>query len=85
MRDRYHMEYVNAEVSVIIDDKDERELPAETLCHRLNFETRMHHKYKKECVKFHQALLDSIDSERTELGRSVLKQFAESVGVTFYP
>lgn len=73
------MEYVNCEVSVIIDNWDNCELPTETLVHRLNYETRMHSKYKKECLNLHEKLDIAIQSERTALGRSVLKQFAESL------
>ena len=73
--ERYRMEYVNCEVSIIIDTEDNHELTAEELTDRLNRLTKESNNHRHN-----KALLNSmIMAERTELGRSVLKQFKEAI------
>jgi hypothetical protein len=64
---------------VIIDTEDNRELPAEELTDRLNHETRMHKKWKNECLQIHEQIDIAYQTERTALGKSVLKQLKEGI------
>lgn len=79
MTDRYKHEYINCEVSAIIDTEDNRELPAEELTDRLNYETRMHQKWKKEALHIQEQIDIAYQTERTQLGKSVLKQLKEAI------
>lgn len=81
MTDRYRMEYVNCEVSVIIDDLENQELTAEELTDRLNHETRMHKKWKKDYYSMRDAIKEAAKNERTNMGQSVLRQLADNLGI----
>ena len=50
--ERYRHEYINNEISSIIDTYTNNELTAEEITDRLNYEYRMHEKFKKESEHF---------------------------------
>ena len=51
MTGRYKMEYVNDEVSIIIDTEDNHELTAEEITDKLNREARLYEGWKKEALE----------------------------------
>ena len=65
----------------IIDTYTNKELTSEEILNRLNYEYKMHHKYKTETEHILNTIDNAIQTERTQIGQNVLKQLAGSIGV----
>ena len=88
MTDRYRMEYINCEVSAIIDTVEDRELTAEEITHRLNHETRMHNKWKTECQHWQKKTKETVQwiyNDSKVLGskerQKAVKMIADELGI----
>jgi hypothetical protein len=73
------MEYVNCEVSIIIDTEDNHELTAEELTDKLNEYDKENKALKKQIESEHVMLDNAILLERTRMGKNCLKQFKEAI------
>lgn len=73
------MEYVNCEVSEIIDDQEKESLTAEEITDRLNQLTNENKRLYEDNIRVKQLVADSFNNERTAIGQSVLKQLLENI------
>lgn len=76
MNERYQIEYIDEEIASIHDEFLGIEMTAEDVIEHLN-------KHLKENQKFKITLQESIKNERTTMGKSVLMQLADNLGVDY--
>ena len=79
MTDRYRMEYVNCEVSEIIDDYEKESLTAEEITDRLNTLTKENKRLYEDNIRVKQLITEAYNHERTQIGRNTLKQLLEQI------
>jgi len=46
---------------------------------KLEYEKRMHQKYKTECLHIHETIQTAYETEKTTMGKSILKQLIDTI------